>query len=524
MKVTTFCFRRCRRDYVPQYGSLESSQGNVGRSQSEDSENNVSGIVFVDSNNPTVKVSVAQVPYWLAITTIGFHLLPQYSQLMYLTRESHLLGNTCTTTSEWTWIFFASFLCILFPRASLKQGNRARNPQRFPCKYSFPITILRMNILWYAAACIGPFFWYDDVNRFQLNFLELLNFLGAKAAWPALWNFSLFILFPIHRNASSSHTNSILDMYLRMPNRTSIENVSGNLIKTKTDLRVVHIQSAIAAAFWLTVHAVFIFIVYCCRANSFLDLLQKMIPMVLFVNGKYALFYTEGIVNFEGWVACLMLLGLWITASKSCGIRQKYFEAFEYLHILFAVGFLLFSNLHDYNTLLFAWPGLAGLMADRLWSMNLGNTSYRYCIPTAANNDYMTRSSPPSGTEKVLVGMYQGTRNLLRLTVNFPMTSNINSDLRGLEGHQNCNLSCPRAYAGMHFLVNDKSISSHQWHPISVASVDREQQTITLYVKDIGDWSNAFIEKWHQESNEERGNREVLLNLRGPFGPNLALC
>ena len=58
------------------------------------------------------------------------------------------------------------------------------------------------------------------------------------------------------------------------------------------------------SAIFLAIHAVLLSVVYAIRDKE--KWFEEMVPMTIY--------YTEGIVNFMGWVACAFLAVLWLSA------------------------------------------------------------------------------------------------------------------------------------------------------------------------------------------------------------------
>ena len=84
-------------------------------------------------------------------------------------------------------------------------------------------------------------------------------------------------------------------------------------------------------------------------------------------------YYSEGVVNFSGLVVCAMLIKLYDSLYPVVR-RYSYKRLFELNHVICATLFVLTSNLHDYNTIVFAWPGIL----CRLVSNVLYNTTMLY--------------------------------------------------------------------------------------------------------------------------------------------------
>lgn len=523
MTVGIRCLPRFLRDFNGRYYSIPQSRETTQHS-GETNENGASQRPLSTSHTDVN----FQFPCWLAALTLGFHFLPRYSSLLYITSHSRVLGNTCTTAEEWSWIFVASLVVLFVPHVHLQSPKL---PWRYCC---FKLTLTRMNILWFVAACMGPLIWewMESRNLFSSSnysnaIVMWVNYLGAKAAWPAYWNFGLIVLLPIHEHASCPNVPSLLDLFIRSPTGHSNgqrPGIDDDLrIKTKTGLRQTHTRASAWVAFWLSVHAVFIAIAYAVRLGTFSSFFETMLPMVLRINGVYRVFYTEGVVQFEGWIGCGMLLLLWITASSSSGIRKNHFEVAQIFHILSAVGFLLFSNMHDYNTLMFAWPALASLLADRLWKGTSSNRPSKLVVRSDTSQDNDADRLLQS-TEKVRfsVKTFPSSTDLVELTIACPVSNGEADDLQ-IEYHYTRQWPLRYVYAGAHFLIKDRSISPWQFHPISISAIDSQNARCTFHVKDLGDWSTAFVEKWIQRvGNVRDGNDDAILEYLGPFGPDLS--
>ena len=336
-----------------------------------------------DENTSTGNVFPVPPHIWITLGSVLFLMLPSSCHILYMGHGNYILGRTCTTGSEWLWIgtFSALLLLPLVVDRFSPRSNGSNNNHHHPAATQPPppaaaaveegdgimsshrpnrrrrtllgrmiLNFTCLNCLWYIGALAGPLLWngvpgiskqftHDDWKE---RWLDLLDRLGAKAAWPAMWNMAL-VLLPILRSPI------LLRYYYFWDD--SAEDV---LLDTKTNLVSLHTRASIAMAFWLVVHVLFLTIVFLVRADfSMATFIWQMVPLTRY--------YTEGIANFSGWAACVMLLGSWCSSRPS--VRNLSYEVlFQFVHILCAIGFVLGSNLHDYATLMFAWPGFASLL------------------------------------------------------------------------------------------------------------------------------------------------------------------
>lgn len=100
---------------------------------------------------------------------------------------------------------------------------------------------------------------------------------------------------------------------------------------------------------------------------------------------------------------------------------------------------------------------------------------------------------------------------------------------------------------GKHIYVRDKTISRRQWHPFTISAINQPQQTFTVHIKELGDWTAAFINKWGEQqpqqehigrqqqdpdndlpleddnnANYEEKDNILSLEMEGPYGPDLS--
>lgn len=401
------------------------------------------------------------VRYWVASASIIFLLLPGSSNLLYVDSGkygSSILGNSCTTRNEWLWIGAISLLLVL-PHLKLKYSSRCCASTKV---IRPKISWVQINVLWYLAALIGPCLWKLDM-RSTMSFIDWISHLGSKAAWPAMLDM-VIVLFPTTR---LSH---LLDFYYFN---------SSDTIGTATFLADLHTRASLTMALWISVHTVLLSIVYFIRdIDAPYEFLVQMLPLTSYLS--------EGVDNFSGWMGSVIILFLWASARSSF-YKQWYNARFIPLHTILAFSFLLACNLHDYNSLLFAWPGLAELLVDRL--MRLFSDSY------GIDHSSFEAQSLPYDSESALL----------------------------------LNLSKPNSWnlkPGNHVYLQSYFDSS-EWHPFTVASIDHRNEKFSLYIKARGDWTNKVVESWNKNSrnlnNQEDDTSRALpqLKMKGPYGPDL---
>ena len=316
-------------------------------------------------------------------------------------------------------------------------------------------------------------------NGVKANVVMFINHIGAEAAWPALWILGLVVLLPV---ASP--------LYQTPPAEK----------KSYIALRKTHSEAGMLILWWSLAHGILLTVAYALRVSSFDEFVLKMVPVV--VDGKW--YDTEGVVNFAGWVALFFSGVLWMTDAF---LRHPKFELFTLVHVMSGVGFVLFANLHDYCTLPFAWPGLILLLAARLHTTFFSDRNKEEKI----NHEQQQRQLQLQGQQES-IQIQLITPDLLRLSLPDQILSQ-------------------EIQPGQHLLLRDTHLAPLQWHPITVSSVDRIQNQLTLHIKDLGDWSQAFIHKWGKEEKETKQNSILLthtspidltdIELAGPYGRNL---
>ena len=159
---------------------------------------------------------------------------------------------------------------------------------------------------------------------------------------------------------------------------------------------------------------------------------------------------------------------------------SRYYDKFIIVHIILAVCFVLSSNLHDYNTLMFAMLGIAEIIIDRL----------------------MRVFSRRQGASNLAVRSYSTFDSVVKVTVDNPASSS-------------------HVGPGRHVYVQDPSIS-YQWHPFSVSSIDDQNKRLSFHIKARGDWTNNVVSKLrlNQEDQAQQCGQSNI-QIEGMYGSNL---
>lgn len=270
--------------------------------------------------------------------SIAFQLVPGSGSILYMYDTE--LGHTGTTTAEWLWIGVTCTLVVILPRlldlirpkprAAGADGDYQPSP-RAPQPPVDPEGRRRLiwhiylitNAAWFLAALASARF-------LPSTWEQLFAWLGGKAAWPGMWNLA-FNVVPVQRTCQLLGTSHKETAYL-------------------------HIWMGHAIFFWLMLHTVGLLLAYAIGLDSLAGWRRAMLP--------YGRLYSEGVVNFTGFLSLGFYIALWITSLQA--FRLRFYSGFEWCHVAFAAMFVLFGNLHDYNTLQFVQPGIALWMTDRL--------------------------------------------------------------------------------------------------------------------------------------------------------------
>ena len=173
------------------------------------------------------------------------------------------------------------------------------------------------------------------------------------------------------------------------------------------------------------------------------------------------------------------MFGLWL--SSRAPIITRYYDNFIIVHIILAVCFVLASNLHDYNTLMFAMLGIAEIIIDRL----------------------MRVFSRRQGASNLVVRSYSTFDSVVRVTVDNPESSSHNVG------------------PGKHVYIQDPSIS-YQWHPFSISSIDDQNKRLSFHIKSRGHWTNNVVSKLRL-NREDQAHQcgQPNIQIEGVYGSNL---
>ena len=442
----------------------------------------------------------------LATTASIVYLLnPNTNQYLYMGGDDP--GVTCTTRNEWTWIGLSSILMLWTPALercryvfSSIWNTRSFNshpptapPHRGPLILStsrvFQLFML-LQVIWISSNMCPALLLIlreadddDDAEAAGTTHdrswakwtLAGVEMLGARAAWPGLWNLAILI-FPVQR------TSSLLK----------------NLGVSHREALCFHQWTGHAVLFWFTIHTVFLSVVYAIRYPSIKEWLTVMLP--------YKNLYTEGVDNFAAWVGFTALLVLWLFSLPY--VQRTHFELFYVLHLGLAPIFILFATLHDYATLFFVQPALVAWVTDRILRRYSSDRKV-LVVPPQADARTTTLTST---TQIVLDGG------------NSPPSS-IHRDTGGEGGE--CTLSTvmgssvvcltlpiPSTWGkmiqpGTFLYLKDTSLSTWQSHPFSVQPSTTTTTTqfgdvgngtgidthMKLHIKALGNWSTSFVTK-----------------------------
>lgn len=323
------------------------------------------------------------------------------------------------------------------------------------------LVFLAINLLWFSAAL-------STSLQYIEGFVQLMNLVGGKAAWPALWNLAI-IVFPVNKVA----------VILAISHR---------------DLNYCHIWAGNAILFWLSIHTILISVVYAIEKGSLSEWIFVMVPQKTL--------YSEGIVNFVGWIGFAAYLVLW-TSSLPC-FRARFYECFSWFHLLFSILFVLFSNLHDYNTLHFIQPAAAAWIADRLLRRYSSlTTCVRQHYPSDGNSSRIEYENINDGRAVISIPM-QNEIKVICLAIDIPKSWRL--PMR----------------PGMFIYIKDSSISQWQSHPFSISSVDLDKMSFTFYVKALGDWTALFVQKMQFLADPSTlpialVSKDFALEIEGPY-------
>lgn len=405
----------------------------------------------------------------LAAASFLFLSLPFSSSCLYVRT---LVGRSCITANEWIWMAVWSFVLVfvsLLPPFKEKEKGLTVNQHISAGRHCTTTRVFRwfvaVNLFWMVFAVQGK------RERLTINssLVVWMDVLGACAAWPALWNLAC-VTIPVQR------TSKILQA-LGLSVQESMQ---------------FHFWVGHAIGFWLVVHTVLLSIVYAIKTESLHEWLSLMLP--------YTNMYTEGIVNFAGWMGLIMFAALWLT-SRPC-FRTRGFESFYWLHLIFSAFFVFFSNLHDYNTYFFLQPAFASWIADLL--QRCSRTERVHVEDDTSPPDGLVRNS---GTL-----VLSATKEAPVVCVSLPIPPGWRNDME--------------TYAYVY--IGNSFAPGSQAHPFSISSFNRKTQYMTLHIKALGDWTTGFVK--HVQRLIEMasdGASEPLtlcdslqLHVQGPYGGN----
>lgn len=401
-----------------------------------------------------------------------------YVQPISLQKDAETQDNSynwliISSGNEYLWMLITQALILLTSIWSLTNGtaspsdaNTGRQRSAAPVKKECCVEektawqcFLMMNILWYLLALIGSAHRREGGDdgastRSQLDFL--LGLLGGKAAWPAMWDLAM-VLFPIQRFVPF------------------IRHDWGVVAQQTRGTQLWHIWCGHACVMWLFIHALLLSCqYYFYRApDGWHDWWILMTPY-------FATVYTEGHVNFAGWISFFGLILLW-GASRPF-IKQAYYEVFVTGHVIGFAVFVFFANLHDYCTLFFIQPALATHAID--WVLRTEKNFQVHLDLDTAGNENMNAGDH----DKVMIHGWSPCFAVIQLSLPIP-------------------LSWPKLEPGMVVKLSSSCLKNsattnqtpfsrcrerlESWHSFSISHVSLHH--FTIYVKNLGDWTNALI-------------------------------
>lgn len=354
------------------------------------------------------------------LSTLIVQLQPNSSTFLLF----HGSSWSCTSRQEWAWIAATGLLILLL---HVKPTRRFDLPS-VQARHKLFLWFLALNFVWFATSLSGL--------KTTFSALEVLSFLGAKSAWPGVWNLA-FIVFPVKRSSEI-------------------------LALSHKDTLFLHVWAGHAILFWLSIHTVFLSMAYAIYYDfSVHKWFKVMRPSGLM----------EYVDNFTGWLGFAMFLALWLTSLPK--FRKRFYESFSFLHLVTAALFILSSNLHYHSIVHFVQPAFAAWIAERL---------VRRISTLKVSVDRDERATVSNGGSLVVSACRStGTKNngspeLVSLTMNLPPSWDFHPG------------------AGMFVYLKCPSISSWQLHPFSISAIDTENATFSIHIKALGDWTNQFVQ------------------------------
>ena len=372
-----------------------------------------------------------------SLTFLG---IPGFNGLLYVNER---LAPSGITRNEWIWTALCTAWVVLAFILPVPKVGAITSERR-----SF-IFFLVVNFLWMVLPLYQCM---KHCHHFSTE--KILSMIGAKAAWPALWNVAIVSL-PVNR------ISPILDL-IGLSAKQAV---------------VFHIWAASATLIWLLVHTILLSVVYIWETESISEWLSLMLP--------YKIYRTEGVVNFMGWLGLLCFIGIWVTSRPF--VQQKSHETFRILHWVFSALFLLGSNLHDYNTWFFIQPAMIIMVADFILRRYSNLTFEESTHQDSSNECYEGK-----------VG-FSTSGEIASITIPIPE-------------------SWPYLYPGMHIYLTVESISWLQSHPFSISQTNQEKGNFTIYIKALGNWSEEFVASVEDSCQRPLANISSSWTIEGPYG------
>ena len=413
------------------------------------------------------------------LASLVFLCLPGFSSLLYVIKR--LSNPTGVSSNEWIWTFATSlWIASLFRLGSSNCNCNAKPLHRFRVLVREQTAwwiFVAANVVWMVLPLVSYYVSYcvsyyqrlpEDANateRMSWNdkdyWIKWIDLIGGKSAWPALWNVA-FVCIPIQRVSPLLESMGI----------SSQQAVEG------------HIWAANAALAWLLVHAVLLSLVYAHNTNGWKEWLSLMVP--------YKMYYTEGVVNFMGWVGLVCFVGLWGFSRPL--IRQTFYEAFKVLHWIFVAFFLLGSNLHDYNTFFFVQPSVVLMVVDFLARKH----SWLYAYASSAASGESAAATTTDARTTVITLEASGTLCELKL----PIPDTWSPCMMTNENENE---------PGLHVYLTVPAIARWQSHAYSISTINPKEGTFSIHCKALGSWSEALVDLDREE------NDPLALGIEGPY-------
>jgi hypothetical protein len=382
---------------------------------------------------------------WGALFALSSNLLPLGLGNLYV----GLTSPGCIPVSAYAWTATSSLIL-----AAAAQTGSARPAARVELVSKSHVRNAELlffgcNALVFFASVLPGLVRRDGLSG---PLYEVVNFWGAKAAWPSYWNLLVLACPTVRVGGVLAALGISHDSALRL-----------------------HILAGHGTFWWLMAHTILLSLGYALQYRDVSVWLSKMVPGI---DGPWNRF-TEAPINFAGWVGFAFLLVIW--ASSTVSARRSSYRIFAALHFL-GFGFLFAANLHDYNTLHFAQPGIVAWLVDTILRR------------TMRHSVVLHRHS--SACDSALLATIESNGD--HCAMSLPVADG--SPL----------MSAPQ---GSFLYVLAPQISGLEWHPLSMTKLDSPAPCIFLAFKLVGPWTKALAEQVL-----EVGSEGLTICFEGPYG------